>query len=253
MNNTRPSAFFAALLRIRILLSTETEELGTRLAGSTGSLVPRPFIQRVYRDPCWGWLGLGPRLSRKRTAGLMTESRKPSSSSAMAATNGGTVKAVLLPALQKLNQELKRMLENGRKNFEAMKSDRLDEFLNVDCEIGLRAIAPDLLYVNCLQEVGVKTRAELEDLWKGCYHEEVRECVEEIMSYEENLQELYDNIDAEVVKVEDQLAFHNVTKVGELLPAHLSLTECKSQEVVHLESFWKQSKFTLFVPLKFYF
>ena len=68
MNNTRPSAFFAALLRIRvlILLSTETEELGTRLAGSTGSLVPRPFIQRVYRDPCWGWLGLGPRQEADR-------------------------------------------------------------------------------------------------------------------------------------------------------------------------------------------
>ena len=174
----------------------------------------------------------------------------------MATTNNvdGTVKAALLPALQKLNKELTELVDNGRKNFEAMRSDRLEEFLNVDCKVGMDSLTPMLLYVYCLQEVGVKTRAELEELWKGCYHdEEVRECVEEILSYEEHLQELYDDIDAEVVKVEDQLAFHNVTKVGEVLPADLSLTECKSQEVVQLESFWKQSKFTLFVPLKFYF
>ena len=174
----------------------------------------------------------------------------------MATTNnvGGTVKTALLPALQKLNKELTELVDNGRKNFEAMRSDRLEEFLNVDCKVGMISLRPMLLYVYCLQEAGVKTRSELEELWKRCYHDqEVRECVDEILSYEDHLQELYDDIDAEVVKVEDQLAFHNVTKVGELLPADLSLTECKSQEVVQLESFWKQSKFTLFVPLKFYF
>ena len=48
------------------------------------SLVPRPFIQRVYRlqyntntksDPCWGWLGLGPRLPssiKTNTFGCLT-------------------------------------------------------------------------------------------------------------------------------------------------------------------------------------
>ena len=160
------------------------------------------------------------------------------SSPAMAATNdGGTVKAVLLPALQKLNRELKRMLENGRKNFEAMKSDRLAEFLNVDCEIGLRAIVPVLLYVACMKEAGVKTWAELEELWKGCYYdEEVRETVEEFLNLEESLQELYDEIDGELQKAENRLAFDNVTKVGGLLPADLSLTECKSGEVVHLKT-----------------
>jgi len=168
--------------------------------------------------------------------------------------DGGTVKAVLLPALQKLNEELTKLVENGRKNFEAMKSDRLDEFLNVDCKVGMISLRPMLLYVYCMKEVGVKTRAELEELWKGCFHDqEVRECVEEILSFEERLQELYDEIDMEVAKAEDQLAVNNVTKVGEHLPADLSLTDCKSGEVVRLESFWKKSEFTLFVPLKFYF
>ena len=167
---------------------------------------------------------------------------------------GGASKAVLLPALRKLEWELTKMAEDGRKNFEIMRSDSLEEFVNVDCEIGLLAVRPIDQYIDCIEEAGVKTRAELEELWKGCYHdEEVRECVEDILSMEESLQELYDEIDGEIQKAEDRLAVCVTTKVGNLLPADLSLTECKSGEAVQLESFWKQSKFTLFVPLKFYF
>ena len=165
---------------------------------------------------------------------------------------GGTVKAMLLPALQKANKELTKMVEKGRKNFDAMKYDHLDEYVKVDCEAGLFALRPISLYCNCMKEVGVKTRAELEELWKECYrHEEVRERVEEFLSLEESLQELYDEVDVEIQKREDQLAVHNVTKVGEQLPAEISLTECKSGKLVCLENVWKQSKFTLFVPLKF--
>ena len=63
---------------------------------------------------------------------------------------------------------------------------------------------------------------------------------------------LYDEINGELQRAEDQLAFPSITKVGELLPAELSLLECKSGEAIQLKTFWKQSKFTLFVPLKFY-
>ena len=173
----------------------------------------------------------------------------------MATTNDGdTVKTVLLPALQELNQELAKLVENGRKNFEAMKSDRLDEILNVDCEVGFRSILPVFLYVDSLKRVGVKTWSGLVEMWKGCYHnEEVKVRVEEFLSLEKSLQELYDEIDGELQRAEDQLAFPSITKVGELLPAELSLLECKSGEAIHLKTFWKQSKFTLFVPLKFYF
>jgi len=62
---------------------------------------------------------------------------------------------------------------------------------------------------------------------------------------------LYDEVDVEIQKGEDQLAVHNVTKVGEQLPAEISLTECKSGKLVCLQNVWKQSKFTFFVPLKF--
>jgi len=79
-------------------------------------------------------------------------------STSMATTkDGGTVKAVLLPALQKLNEELTKLVENIRKNFEAMRSDRLDEFMNVDCKVGLFHSCPMLLYLYCMKEVGVKT------------------------------------------------------------------------------------------------
>ena len=172
---------------------------------------------------------------------------------AMAATKDTTV---MLPALQKLNQELAKMVEDGSGvNFEAMRSDRLEEFLNVDCEVSMIALRPMLNYLYCLKAVGrVKTRAELEEMWKGSYHdEEVRECVEELLSLEESLQELYDDIDVEIQKAEDRLAFQNITKVGDKLPEDLALVKCRSREVVKLEEVLKQSKFTLLVSIKFYF
>ena len=166
----------------------------------------------------------------------------------------GEVKAVMLPALRKLNQELTKMIEDGKENFQEMRSDRLEEFLNVDCEVGIITLRPMLNYLHCLKAVGAKTRAELEEMWKGCYHDkEVRECVEELLSLEESLQELFDDIDVEIEKVEDQLAIQNITKEGEQLPADLALIKCRSKEVLNLENVWKQSNYTLFVPLKFYF
>ena len=167
--------------------------------------------------------------------------------------DGGAVKAVLLSALQKLNQELTKKVGDGRENFEKMKFDRLDEFLNSDCKVGIVNVAPVFSYVQCLKTVGAKTRAELEEMWKQWYHdEEVRECVEELLSSEENLNELFDDIDVELQKAEDQIAIQNVTKVGEQLPADLGLTNCRSGEMVQLEDVLKQSKLTLFDALKFY-
>ena len=173
----------------------------------------------------------------------------------MAATQAdGVTNTVLLSALRKLNQELSKRIGDGRKNFEAMKFDRLNEFLTFDCEVGIINVAPLLSYVQCLKAVGAKTRAELEEMWKRWYHEEeVRECVEELLSLETSIQELLDDIDVEVQKAEDRLAFPNVTKVGDQLPADLSLTNCRSGEVINLENVWKQSKFTFFDAFKFYF
>ena len=167
--------------------------------------------------------------------------------------DGGAVKAVLLSALQKLNQELTKKVGDGRENFDRMKFDRLDEFLNNDCKVGIVNVVPVFSYVQCLKAVGAKTRAELEEMWKQWYHdEEVRECVEELLSLEENLNKLFDDIDVELQKAEDQIAIQNVTKVGEQLPADLALTNCRSGEMVQLEDVLKQSKFTLFDALKFY-
>ena len=185
---------------------------------------------------------------------ILTAHLQSASFTTMATTEcGSTVKAVLLPALKKLIRGLTVMVEDGRENFRTMRSERLEEYVNADCKVGLLAIQPIDEYIDCLEETGVKTREELEELWKGCYHdEEVRECVEEILSLEESFQELYDEIDGEIQKAEDGLAVQ-VTRVHDLLPADLSLIECKSGKAVHLKSIWKKSKFTLFVPLKFYF
>ena len=172
------------------------------------------------------------------------------------AKDGGAIKAVLLPALRKLNEELTKMVKDGRESLQGIRSNtnHLDEFLKIEWDVGLMELQPFFNYVDCLKAVGAKTRAELEEMWKGCYHDkEVRECVEELLSLEESLQELYDDIDVEIQKAEDQLAIQNITKVGDQLPADLCLTNCCSGEVGNIENVWKQSKFTHFVFLKFYF
>ena len=64
---------------------------------------------------------------------------------------------------------------------------------------------------------------------------------------------MYDDIDVEIQKAEDQLAFQNITKVGDQLPEDLALVKCHSREVVKLDEVLKQSKFTLLVSIKFYF
>ena len=174
----------------------------------------------------------------------------------MTAKDEGAIKAVLLPALQELNQELTKMVEDGRESLQGIKSNvnSLDDFLKVEWDVGLFPLQPLFIYADCLKAVGVKTRAELEEIWKGCYHDKaVRKCVEELLSLEESLQEFYDNLDAEIEKAEDQLAIQNVTKVNDQLPTDLALTNCCSGEMVSLESVLKQSKFTHFVFLKFYF
>ena len=81
----------------------------------------------------------------------------------MAASQGGdATRTVLLSALRKLNQELSKKVGDGRKNFEAMKFDRLNEFLTFDCEVGIINVESLFSYVQCLKTVGAKTRAELE-------------------------------------------------------------------------------------------
>ena len=81
----------------------------------------------------------------------------------------------ILPALRKMDQELKKKVGNERENFEAMKFDHLDEFLCVDYKV---TVLPLFSYVQCLKAVRASTHAQLEEMWKGCYHdEEVRECV----------------------------------------------------------------------------
>ena len=76
--------------------------------------------------------------------------------------------------------------------------------------VGLFALQPFLIYMDCLKAVGVKTQAELDEMWKGCYHDKevVRESVEELLSLEESLQEFYDNTDVEIQKKKNRSTWH---------------------------------------------
>ena len=77
------------------------------------------------------------------------------------AKDGGAIKAVLLPALRKLNEELTKMVKDGRESLQGIRSNanRLEEFLRVEWDVGLFTLQPFFIYVDCLKAVCVKTRA----------------------------------------------------------------------------------------------
>ena len=80
-----------------------------------------------------------------------TESRECAVRLVMAAD--GATNTVLLSALRKLNQDLSKKVGDGRKNFESMKFDPLNEFLNFDCKAGIVNVTRLFSYVQCLKTV----------------------------------------------------------------------------------------------------
>ena len=163
--------------------------------------------------------------------------------------DGGAGKELLQSSLGKLTEGMNKVVEEGRKEY---KEAGLDGYLKFENPKGVRCLfQPMPLYVDCMRTVGVGTRVELEHLWRGYYSDSaVQESVEELLGAEESFEEFVAEVDRDLQKSGDTLALSDVVTVGEQLPTGLSLTEAKSGDTVSLESFWKRSKYTLFVLVR---
>ena len=170
---------------------------------------------------------------------------------ATASSSDGDKKTLLVSAVRKLAAGLARKVEDVRKKYNP---SEMDWFLNSDSRSdGVMGIYPVGLYLDCLESVGVKTRAQLEEVWKELYKaEEVRECVEELLSAEENFDNFVEEVDKDLQSYEDSLAVSQVSTVGCSVPKDISLVEAKSGNAVILGNLLKQSKFTVFVLRKHY-
>ena len=162
--------------------------------------------------------------------------------------NAGDEKALLLSFLGKLTDGLNKVVEEGRKSF---KESGLNEYLSFENPSGIRCLfRPMPMYVECMKAVGVRTRSELEGVWKGCFSDgQVQESVDDLLSAEERYEEFVAEVDQALKKKEDVLDLQTVVTLGDRLPADLSLTKAKSGEAVSLESLWRKSTYTLFVLL----
>lgn len=183
------------------------------------------------------------------TLNIMAEEPCPGPAKRPKLDEEGGEKSLLLSSLGKLTEGINKVVEEGRR---AYKEAGLDEYLRFETPKGVRCLfQPVPLYVDCMKAVNVRTRAELEHLWRGYYSDHaVQESVEELLGAEESYEEFVAEVDQDLQKSGDKLALPDVVTVGKQLPTELSLTEAKSGDTVCLESYWKRSKSTLFVLIR---
>lgn len=110
------------------------------------------------------------------------------------------------------------------------------------------SLAP--LYRSCYTRSGVKTRSELDQVWKDrTSSETVRESVERVLDAEQKLKSFIDKLASVLAEVEDRDACPQVSAVGSQLP-NLTLVDARSGSPVNLETYWSRSPFTHFVLLR---
>ena len=156
----------------------------------------------------------------------------------------------LVSALNKLTNALENTVNECTRHFESAQD--VEEYIKLDNKTGIRlAYAPMPAYAECMSSVSVKNRKELEQVFSRHYQDEdVNDCVEDLLANEERYNKLMVRIDKELVKVEDRCAYSDVVSVGKTLPSDLSLVEASSGVMTKLESYWKQSKYTLFILVR---
>ena len=158
--------------------------------------------------------------------------------------------SLLLSSLGKLTEGVNKVAKEGR---EAYETSATTEYVDLDNKNGIcRMFRPVQMYADSMTALGVKTRAQLEEVWREQYKvEEVRDCVEELLSAEENFENFLAEVERGLQKEEEDLAsLVEIVTVGSQLPSDLSFLEAKPGKERKLESCWKKSRFTLMVLMR---
>lgn len=159
----------------------------------------------------------------------------------------------LVPALTTLVRRIESDVDHTKENLN--QTDFL-EFMRYYHDLNhgaLKLLDISEGYAECMTKLGVKTKTELEELWKSRRDDlEVQNAVEKLQLAEKSLDELIAEIEKKLQSHEKLITTKNRIQAGELLPKDYSVLAIPSGQQVSLEECWKGSEFTLFVLLRLF-
>jgi hypothetical protein len=159
-------------------------------------------------------------------------------------------RSLLISSVSALSEKIESVVSRVRENFRA--SSDLYEFIKLGNKNGVTGLyAVSHGYSDCMKAVGVRTRAELEQLWRRYYSDEqVRDAVEALLEGEGAFTQFLEEVERELIPLEDKGATQSPAAVGKVLPEDLALLDVSSDRLTTLDTYWKDSKFTLFVVVR---
>ena len=165
-------------------------------------------------------------------------------------------KAILVEALVNLTEVLESCTIRCEESFQ--KSVSIEDFVKISAD---RMAKPSHMfyanlpilgaYAECMSRLSVKTKRELDEIFnRHSQDQEVTTRLGDLTAAEEKYESLMARIHQVVVESENKAAFLEITTVGKILPQNIALVEAKLGETVSLESYWKKSKYTLFIFMR---
>ena len=164
--------------------------------------------------------------------------------------------SVLVSSLTALAEKTESFVQATREEFEKRADLDFHQFLlfHSSFEQGIsRLLCVLYAYAECMKSVGVKTKAELEQLWTKHYSEDgVKAAVESLLLAEKHYTQLIDTIDEKLSPHEEKSTTSAPAQTGEALSKDCTLIEIPSGQPRTLEAYWKEAKYTLFVLLRLF-
>ena len=161
---------------------------------------------------------------------------------------------MLASSLAGITEKVESAVKLTREEFE--KATDLQKFIIYKNDVSygvMKLAAPVMGYAECMTKMGVKTKAELEQLWeKHIAEPQVKEAVDNLLKAEKNFTDCLNEIEQKLLLQEDQLTTNQEAQGGQEFPKGHSLTEIPSGQPTSPEACWKESKFTLFVFLRLF-
>ena len=161
--------------------------------------------------------------------------------------------ALLVSELRALAEAITGAVKRARAS---RSSYTLDQFLSTDARkesggLACTFLVPD--YVRCFRALGVRDRAELEELCGRHYGEpEARDAVEALLQSEELFGDFVSEVNKEAKRVEAGLAFKDVAVEGSTLPVEMKLVDAESGLPVTFKEILQDAPFTLLVLKRHY-
>ena len=162
-----------------------------------------------------------------------------------------SVQSLLVSQLTAHAKKIESVIELTRADFLQADFDDFLVYIN-DANHGiLKLCAIFVSLAECIEKLGVRTRAELEQLWSKHYGEpEVKEAVDYLLEAEKSYASFLTEMENKISPGENKLRVKNAAQGGQTLPKDLSLIAMPSGQPKALEECWKGAKFTLFVLLR---